>query len=406
MLKKKHILIGVSGGIAAYKTPLLVREFRKAGAEVRVVMTEAAKEFVTPLTLSTLSGNDVISGMFPASLSGGLQSGTWHVGIGRWADVMLIAPATANVIAQLAHGAAENAVTTVALAARCPVIVAPAMDADMWLHPSTRANIEAIRSLGYRVIPPAEGELASGLHGVGRLPEPAEIFARVEGFIGAAQRDLRGMKILISAGPTREPLDPVRYFGNRSSGKMGFALAAAAAQRGADVTLVTGPVSLPTPPHVGRTDVATAAEMYEAVMSRRRGKNAIIMAAAVADFTPARPSSVKIKKDRPKGAPLTVELLPTRDILAALGKGKGKTILVGFALETHDELSYAKNKLREKNLDMIVSNNPMRKGSGFGTDTNRITIIARRGKPDRLPLMTKFDAADRILDRIAALAGR
>jgi phosphopantothenoylcysteine decarboxylase/phosphopantothenate--cysteine ligase len=403
MLKQKHILIGVSGGIAAYKIPLLIREFRKAGAEVRVIMTEAAKEFVTPLTLSTLSGNDVITGMFPADNAGKLRHGTWHVELGRWADVMLIAPATANVVAQLAHGEAENAVSTLALAARCPIVVSPAMDVDMWLHAATQANLAALRAMGYHIIPPAEGELASGLRGVGRLPEPDVIFESVRAVLEGTKRDLQGVKILVTAGPTLEPLDPVRYLGNRSSGKMGFALAAAAAQRGATVSLIAGPVSLPTPPHVRRTDVQTAREMYAAVMNQRKGKNAVIMAAAVADFSPASVSAMKIKKEHLAGKRLTVELLPTPDILLSLSAQKGKTVLVGFALETNAELQHAQKKLRDKKLDLIISNNPLHEGSGFGTDTNRITIISHRGKTEKLPLMPKFDAAQKILDRVSVL---
>jgi phosphopantothenoylcysteine decarboxylase/phosphopantothenate--cysteine ligase len=260
--------------------------------------------------------------------------------------------------------------------------------------------------MGYRIIPPEEGELASGLRGVGRLPEPGTILNELRAVLDRTRGDLRGVKILVTAGPTREPLDPVRYFGNRSSGKMGFALAAAAAQRGATVSLIAGPVSLPTPPHVRRTDIQTAGDMYAAVMSQRKGKDVVIMAAAVADFTPVSPSATKIKKERLAGKPLTLELAPTRDILLSLSEQKGKTVLVGFALETNAELLNAQKKLREKRLDLIVSNNPLREGSGFGADTNRITIISKRGKIEKLALMSKFDAAENILDRVAALIGK
>jgi phosphopantothenoylcysteine decarboxylase/phosphopantothenate--cysteine ligase len=403
MLEKKHILVGVTGGIAAYKIPFLIRELKKNGADVRVVMTEAATEFVTPLTLSTLSGNEVVVGMFPNALPGGVRHGTWHIELSRWADLMIIAPATANVVARLAHGEAENAVSTLALAVSCPIIVSPAMDVDMWYHPVTQFNVQKLKEIGYVVLPPEEGELASGLKGTGRLPEVHTLLQAVIDVLRGARLDLRHKKILITAGPTFEPIDPVRFIGNRSSGKMGFALARAAVQRGADVTLITGSVSLPTPRHAKRIDVETSSDMHRAVMKSRNGKDAVIMAAAVADFTPVQTFDKKIKKRDNGQDNLTVELTRTKDILADLASRKGKTILVGFALETHNELQYARKKLQSKKLDLIVINNPLREGAGFGADTNVITLLPRRGKIEKFKRMTKFDAANIILDRVVKL---
>ncbi len=403
MLKNKHILIGVTGGIAAYKIPLLIRELKKNGADVRVVMTESAKEFVTPLTLSTLSSHDVAAGMFPASSSETITRGTWHIDWSRWADMMLIAPATANTVARLAHGEAESAVTTLALAASCPIIVSPSMDVDMWNHPLTQSNILKLRELGYIVLEPEEGELASGLKGTGRLPEIQALLQAVSGVATGARKDLLKKKILVTAGPTYEAIDPVRFIGNRSSGKMGFALATAAAQRGAAVTLITGPVSLPTPRHVTRVDVESSRDMYQSVMRYKNGKDAIIMAAAVADFTPAETYKKKITKREHNENRLTINLSQTDDILAELGRRKGNTKLVGFALETHNEIQAARKKLREKNLDLIVCNNPLVEGAGFGADTNVVTILSKRGNIEKLARMAKIDVANHILDRVVKL---
>lgn len=402
MLDKKHILVGVTGGIAAYKIPLLVRELKKNGAEVRVVMTEAAKEFVTPLTLSTLSGHDVVVGMFPSS-SAGAGRGTWHIEMSRWADIMIIAPATANLVAKLAHGEADDAVTTLALAASCPLIVSPSMDVDMWNHPLTQQNVRVLRETGYVVLPPEEGELASGLKGPGRMPEVQTLLQSVQDAARNAHRDLQKKKLLITAGPTYEPIDPVRFIGNRSSGKMGFALASAAARRGAEVTLVTGSVALATPRHVERIDVETSDEMFREVMKHKTGKHAIIMAAAIADFTPLKKSGRKIKKHELGSETLTVELTPTKDILAELASRKGNTLLVGFALETHNEVEFARQKMRAKKLDLIVINNPLREGSGFGADTNIVTLLSKRGKIEKFSRMSKFDVANIILDRVVKL---
>jgi phosphopantothenoylcysteine decarboxylase/phosphopantothenate--cysteine ligase len=398
MLKGKHILLGITGGIAAYKIPLLVRDFKRAGAEVRIVMTEAAREFVTPLTLSTLSGSEVIVGTFPAAHGHAVTAGTWHIDLGRWAHVMVIAPATANVMAKLAHGAADDAVSTLALAARCPVLVSPAMDLDMWNHSATQGNVSALRSMGYDILPPVEGELASGLVGPGRLPELGAIMKAVDELLSRADQDLKGRKILVTAGPTQEAIDPVRYIGNRSSGKMGFALATVAVRRGADVTLITGRVHLPTPRNVKRIDVVSAREMFQAVTKAAPRKDAIIMAAAVADFTPASVLPRKLKKS---GAALTLELKETVDILAHLGARKGAAVLVGFALETHNGVANAVKKLKAKHLDFILLNNPLQEGAGFDADTNVVTLIARTGKVERLRKMSKFDVAWAILDKVA-----
>ncbi len=403
MLKNKHILLGVTGGIAAYKIPLLVRECIRQGASVRVVMTEAAKEFVTPLTLSTLSGHQVIVGTFPDQTSGTVDAGTWHIELGQWADVMLMAPATANVLAKLAHGYADNAVTTLALAVRCPLVISPAMDSDMWLHRATQENVAKLSEMGCRVLPPEEGDLASGLIGPGRLPEIENLIRSLDEILANAHRDLGGKNILVTAGPTREAIDPVRFIGNRSSGKMGFAVANAAAERGAKVTLITGRVSLPTPRNVKRIDVDSADQMHRAVMGHKKNKDAIVMAAAVADYTPSRYSSRKIKKETLSGDTLSLDLKRTTDILRQLGREKHGAVLVGFALETDNGLRSAKRKLKEKNLDLIILNNPLEEGAGFDTATNVVTMIPKRGKVERLKKMSKFAVANRILDRVAKM---
>jgi len=403
MLKNKHILLGVTGGIAAYKIPLVVRECTKRGALVRVVMTDAAKEFVTPLTLSTLSGHEVIVGTFPDQTAGVVNAGTWHIELGQWADAMLIAPATANVIAKLAHGYADNAVTTLALAVRCPVVVSPAMDSDMWLHRATQENIVTMKELGYRVLPPEEGDLASGLVGPGRLPEIDNLVRSLDALLDGAHNDLKGKRVLVTAGPTHEAIDPVRFIGNRSSGKMGFAIAHAAAQRGAQVTLITGRVSLPTPRNVRRIDIESAQQMHRAVMKHRKGMHAIVMAAAVADYAPAQYSSRKIKKDTSGAEMLSLKLQKTKDILCQLGEENKESVLVGFALETDNGIRNATRKLKEKKLDLIVLNNPLGDGAGFSTDTNVVTLIPQRGKVEKLKMMSKFDVADRIWDRVVKM---
>jgi len=403
VLKNKKILIGITGGVAAYKTPQLIRDFKKAGAEVRVVMTDSAKEFVAPLSLSTVTENEVIIGIFHERSSSILNAGTWHIALSQWADVMLIAPATANTIAKIAHGYADNAVTTLTLAMRCPVLISPSMDTDMWLRATTQQNINTLRELGYIVLPPSEGELASGLTGAGRLPDLPQIQKAVEDILRSTHKDLEGRKILISAGPTFESLDPVRYIGNRSSGKMGFALATAASQRGANVILVAGHVHLQTPRNVKRIDVETTQQMYTAMMKYQKRMDSIIMAAAVADFTPATSSTRKIKKEDLKSGRFTIELKKTKDILQQLGNDKTHGILVGFAIETDNEIANAKSKLKNKNLDLIVLNNPLKEGAGFEADTNIVTIISKRGKIERLKKMPKYEVANEILNRVFKL---
>jgi phosphopantothenoylcysteine decarboxylase/phosphopantothenate--cysteine ligase len=403
MVKGKKILIGVTGGIAAYKMCFVVRELRKAGAEVRVVMTESAKEFVSALTFSTLSGNEVMVGTFPESNAAVVKGSTWHVELALWADLMLVAPATANTIAKIAHGFADNAVTTLVLALRCPLAVAPAMDADMWGNTTTQQNVERLEGLGYFILPPKEGELASGLVGPGRLPEVETILRFVEDILEKTHRNLQGKRILVTAGPTQEPIDAVRFISNRSSGKMGFAIANAAALRGADVTLVSGPVSLQTPRNVTRVDVQTAEEMLKVVQRHFSRQDAVIMAAAVADFAPRQPLRQKMKKEDMQERDFTLSLEKTEDILESLGRKKNGKVLVGFALETRDGVQSAKDKLKRKHLDLVVLNNPLIEGSGFGADTNVVSIIEKFGSTEKLPKLSKFDVANAILDRVAEI---
>ena len=398
MLRGKHILLGVTGGIAAYKSCYLVRELRRAGAEVKVVMTNSSTKFVAPLTFSALSGHDVEVDLWSSNQTSATNIGTRHISLANWADIVVIAPATATTIARLTHGLGDNLLTVIVLATRSPVVLSPAMDADMYLNPVTTKNLALLRERGFFVIPPDEGDLASGLKGPGRLPEVEVIVRRVDDILSRRHLDLKNKKILITAGPTYEAIDPVRFIGNRSSGKMGFALANAAAQRGANVTLVAGPVHLETPRNVKRIDVESAREMHEAVKRYAKSADAIIMAAAVADFTPAQQAKQKIKKSGADGTELS--LMHTTDILGALGKSKKKTVLVGFALETQDELKNAKEKLKKKNLDLIVLNSLNDKGAGFGSDTNVVTIIDTGGKTEKLGTLPKFDVANAILDRM------
>ncbi len=401
MLKEKKILLGITGGIAAYKIPLVVRLLKKAGAHVRVMMTQSATHFVTPLTLSTLSEEETIVSLWSENKDSSTTHSIQHINLSLWADAMLIAPATANTIAHLAHGYAEDIIGTTVLALRCPLIVAPAMDVDMYENSVTQANIAALRARGLFILPPESGELASGLVGMGRLPEPETIVKFIDDVIEKTPLDLAGKKILITAGPTHEPIDPVRFIGNRSSGKMGFALANAAALRGADVTLISGPVELLTPRTVKRINVETAEEMHSAVLHHAKASDAIIMSAAVADYTPVHSSSTKIKKTG--NAHLSLELKQTHDILSELGAMKTGAVLVGFALETDNELPNAKEKLRTKNLDMIVLNSAASEGAGFGVDTNIVTIIDKSGNTVALPRLQKFDVATEILSRIVKL---
>ena len=400
MLKGKHILLGVTGGIAAYKSALLVREFVRAGAEVQVVMTRAAAQFVTPLTFGTLSQREVVMDMYPDHPGQTAASWTRHIDLALWGEVMVIAPATANTVAKIVHGLADNFLTSLVLALRCPLAVAPAMDVDMYRNPVTQQNIGLLRQRGVTIIEPDTGELASGLSGPGRLPEPAIIVEAVRCILAGSMKDFAGKKVLVTAGPTHEPLDPVRYLGNRSSGKMGFSIARAAAQRGAEVTLIAGPVVLPTPPHVHRIDVTTAREMHEAVLPAFATTDVLIMAAAVADFAPVQTAPQKIKREMVTGDSFSIVCAKNPDILRSAAERKASQIVVGFALETTNDLEHARRKLTAKGLDLIVANNPTEEGAGFGSDTNVVTLITPDGRADRLPQQTKFDVANVILDRI------
>jgi phosphopantothenoylcysteine decarboxylase/phosphopantothenate--cysteine ligase len=403
MLEGKHIILGVTGGIAAYKTAYLVRELVKAGAEVRVVMTPAATEFITPLTMSVLSHHEVSVEMFPASPDQSTTEWTKHIELGVWADVMMVAPASANTIAKIAYGLADNFLTTLVLALRCPLIVAPTMDVDMYLNETTQGNIARLREQGCSIIEPETGNLASGLSGPGRLPETDVLLEQLRRILTNAHRDFTGKTVLVTAGPTQEPIDPVRYIGNRSSGKMGFALASAAAQRGAEVTLIAGPVSLSTPRHVRRLDVQTAVEMRDAVLREFRDTDLLLMAAAVADFAAPSPSNQKIKREQLQGDRLILELKRNPDILKELGEKKTRQIVVGFALETEDGVANARKKLVAKKCDAIVLNSAMDEGAGIGANTNIVTIIHPGGKAERLPKLPKIDVAHEILTRIAPL---
>lgn len=387
MLKGKNILLGVTGSIAAYKAANLIRLLVKKGATVQVLMTPAGKEFITPLTLSTLSGRPVYSNFFSE------KDGRWHshVSLGLWADAMLIAPATASTMGKMAHGIADNLLVTCYMSCKAPVFVAPAMDLDMYAHPSTHANLDLLRSFGNHIIEPAAGELASGLVGKGRMDEPENIVAYLEDYF-ASRQQLNGRKVVITAGPTYEKIDPVRFIGNYSSGKMGYALAEKCAEAGADVTLISGPVDLKTiHPNIKRINVESAAEMYDATMEAQPDANALILCAAVADFTPASRADEKIKREKDD---LQITLKPTRDIAAAVGANKKDgQVLVGFALETQNELQNAQGKLDRKNLDFIVLNSLKDAGAGFRVDTNRITIIERNGKQTSFELKSKSEVA-------------
>ena len=395
ILNGKHIVLGVTGSIAAYKAAFLVRLLIKKGAEVQVVMTPAGKEFITPLTLSTLTRKPVVSEFFDR------RDGSWnsHVDLGQWADAMLIAPCTASTIGKMASGVADNMLITTYYSMKAPVFIAPAMDLDMYRHPVTQHNLETLRSIGNIIIEPASGELASQLVGKGRMQEPDEIVAALEEYF-TKQAQLSKKKVLITAGPTYEQIDPVRFIGNWSTGKMGFALAEECAARGADVTLIAGPVSLTTEhPNIKRIDVKSAHQMYEAAMQNFPDSDAAILCAAVADFTPAVTSDTKIKR---KGD-MTITLKPTEDIAAALGAIKRPDQkMVGFALETDHEADNAQGKLERKNLDFIVLNSLNDKGAGFGYDTNKVTLIDRKGSQE-LPLQSKKNVAKAIIDKLAGL---
>ena len=395
VLAGKKILLGITAGIAAYKTASLVRLFIKLGADVKVIMTPASKDFITPLTLSTLSKNPVHSTFYDKEDENELWNN--HVDLGLWADYFLIAPATANTLSKMANGTCNNLLLATYLSAKCPIYFAPAMDLDMYIHPSTKNSLEKLQSFGNVMIPATSGELASGLVGEGRMAEPEDIVTYIENDI-LSKLPLKGKKVLITAGPTYEVIDPVRFIGNHSSGKMGFAIAKAAANLGAEVFLISGP-SHQQIHHsfVKRVDVVSADDMYKAAHQYFNKVDIAILAAAVADYKPKNIANQKIKK---KDATLTMELTPTKDILASLGEIKTHQYLVGFALETNNEIENAKSKIKRKNLDAIVLNSLRDKGAGFATNTNKITIIDKNLNEKSFELKTKVEVAEDILNEI------
>ena len=394
MLKGKHILLGITGSIAAYKAAMLCRLLRVAGAEVKVVMTPTAKEFITPVTMATLSKNPIAVEFYNP------ENGDWHshIAMGEWADCYLIAPATANTLAKMAYGIADNLLLTTYLSARCRTVVAPAMDCDMFCHVATQENLAKLRERGVVILESPEGELASGLMGKGRMMEPEQIVEAIDRLLSTEQT-LAGRRVMVTAGATIEAIDPVRYISNHSTGKMGYAIADALARRGAEVVLVSGKTALETPQGVRRVDVLSAEEMYEASVKEFEGADCAVMCAAVADYTPAEVSATKIKKS---DAEFTLSLRKTKDIALELGKVKGARKIVGFALETNDEEANAEKKLHSKNLDMIVLNSLRDEGAGFGHDTNKVTFIDGTQR-DELPLISKAEVAERIADRIEKL---
>ena len=395
MLRGKHIILGVTGSIAAYKAATLTRLLVKEGASVKVVMTPLAKEFITPLTMATLSKSPIMVDFYNP------ENGDWnsHVDLGLWADLYLIAPASANTIGKMAGGIADNLLLTTYLSAKCPVMVAPAMDLDMYKHPATQRNLKVLQSFGNIIIEPESGELASGLIGKGRMEEPERIVAFIADYF-ARQEDFKGKKVVVTAGPTYEKIDPVRFIGNYSSGKMGFAIAEEFEGRGAEVVLVCGPVNLKTShPAIRRVDVESAAQMYEVTSKEFVNSDVAVLSAAVADFTPKEKADHKIKRGKDD---LLLELLPTKDIAAELGRIKtASQLLVGFALETNDEEVNALSKMQRKNLDMIVLNSLNDKGAGFSVDTNKVTILDKAGDKTVYELKTKVEVAKDIVDQIA-----
>ncbi len=392
MLKGKKILIAITGSIAAYKIPILVRLLIKSGAEVKIVMTPSAKDFVSPLTLSTLSKFPVLVEL--------ANNNSWsnHVMLGRWADIMVIAPLSCNTLAKMAAGTCDNLLLAVYLSATCKVVAAPAMDEDMWLHPATKLNMQRISSFGNLIIPVENGELASGLVGEGRMAEPESIIAWLENYF-SADLPLKGKKAIVTAGPTYEQIDPVRFIGNNSSGKMGIAIATELANAGAEVTLIIGPTNQLIPQELNTISVKSAAEMYDAATGIFADMDIAVMSAAVADYTPTITALEKIKKSNDDS--LTIELTKTKDILKYLGQVKtAKQLLIGFALETNDEEKYALKKLSEKNADMIVLNSLKDKGAGFGFDTNKITIFTKMGDTHQFETKLKAEVAKDIVNTI------
>ncbi|MCX8071622.1 MAG: bifunctional phosphopantothenoylcysteine decarboxylase/phosphopantothenate--cysteine ligase CoaBC [Candidatus Binatia bacterium] len=393
-LRDKNILLGLTGGIACYKSAELARLLVREGARVHVLMSAAAQQFITPLTMQSLTGHAVATDLF--ELSRELQIG--HIQLADLADAYVIAPATADVVGKLASGQADDVVTTVALATRAPILVAPSMNVNMFEHPLVQKNLDVLERIGYRIVPPGEGELACGWHGKGRLAEPHVLLAETERAVTPAQ--LTGERILVTAGPTREFLDPVRFLTNRSSGKMGFQLAAAAWRRGAKVKLITGPVSLATPHGVERRDVVSAEDMFHAVQEEFRAATVLIMCAAVADYRPAERRPTKLKK---QSARWSVELEPTVDILASIASSKEQRFVVGFAAETENVEESGRSKLLRKGLDLVVANDVSRPGAGMEADVNSAILLDRFGGRVELPLMSKAELAEAILDRVVEL---
>ena len=397
-LNGRRIVVGVAGGIAAYKAAELVRLLVRAGAQVRVVMTKAATEFIGPLTLQSLSSRPVVQSLFELHA----EANIGHIDVADWAELLVVAPATADVLARLAHGRADDVLTTIALACRAPLLLAPSMNVNMWNHAATRANVDALLSRGALSAGPGAGELACGWVGDGRMAEPLDILAAAVDALGS--RSLAGREVLVSAGPTHESIDPVRYIGNRSTGKMGYAVAAEAAARGANVTLVSGPTSLGTPPGVTRIDVTTAAQLRDAMLARCDSADIVVMAAAVADERPAHVAAQKLKKT---GAPQPLELEATVDVLAELGARTypaRRPTLVGFAAETERVVENADGKRTKKRVDLVVANDVSAGDAGFGTDDNRVVLVSAAGA-DSLPLLTKAEVAARIWDAVEKLRG-
>lgn len=398
ILEGNTVAFGVTGGIAAYKAAEIVRELVRCGGVVQVMMTRGAREFLTPLTLQTLSGQPVATDTFDLSQ----ESEIGHIRLADAADVLLVAPATANLLGKLARGIADDLLSTVALATRAPWVVAPAMNVHMWADERVRENLASLRAMGVAIVDPAEGELACGYEGPGRLADPASILSAVERAL--SPQDLAGRRVLVTAGPTREPLDPVRFLTNRSSGRMGFAITAAAVRRGASVVLVSGPVALETPPGARRVDVATTEEMKRAVDEEAAGADLVVMAAAVADYRPVETVPRKIKKNSGR---FHLPLQRTSDILSDLaGREPRRFVLVGFAAETNDAIEHARKKLKVKRLDWIVVNDVTTPGAGFDVPTNQVALLGRDGSLESWPLLAKEEVADRLLTKVTAGAGR
>ena len=397
MLKGKHIILGITGSIAAYKSAVLCRLLVSAGAEVKVVMTPLAKQFITPLTMATLSKNPILVDFFNP------ENGEWnsHVSLGEWADCYLIAPATANTMAKMASGVADNLLLTTYLSARCKVAIAPAMDLDMYAHVATQRNMAQLRADGVHIIEPQSGELASGLVGKGRMAEPQDIVREVEALLDEKKKSLQGKHFIVTAGATIEPIDPVRFISNHSSGKMGYAVAEALAARGAKVSLISGRTALDCPVGAERVDVLSAEQMYEACCRLWSEADGAVMCAAVADYTPAVVADQKIKKG---DGDMSIALKRTHDIAATLGEKKGVRVLVGFAMETENETANAESKLQRKNMDFIVLNSLRESGAGFRGDTNVVSLIDAESRVD-LPLMSKREVAERIVDKMESILG-